>query len=148
VRVSALFGLQLMLAARLAQAQGGCADAQGTSFAFGKTGGTLVPDTMYVAADGTVRGSPRVPADANRVVRVPRDSMLALAHTAWERAFIALPAAPVRPTRNPDAARSFINVSSACGRHKRVEAVPEEAPLVFRELLSRLRRLTGATDQP
>jgi len=127
--------------AQAQHAQRNCVNERATSFAFGSTGGTLRPDTVYLDADGTVRWSSR--ASETRVAHIPRDSVRSLAHLAWSRAFLSLPTAPTRPTRNPDAARSFVDVRSACGRHKHVEAVFEESRPAFRQLLSRLEHLVG-----
>jgi hypothetical protein len=52
-----------------------------------------------------------------------------------------LPTAPTRPTRNPDAARQYIDLHSACGA-KHVEYASGEGAPVFRELYTRLDAVT------
>jgi hypothetical protein len=64
-----------------------------------------------------------------------------LARRAWTGGFVRLPTAPTRPTRNPDAARQYIEIHSACGA-KHVEYVSGEGAPVFRELYTRLDALT------
>jgi hypothetical protein len=51
-----------------------------------------------------------------------------------------LPTAPTRPTRNPDAARQYIELHSACGA-KHVEYASGEGAPEFRELYTKLDAL-------
>ena len=64
-----------------------------------------------------------------------------LARQAWTGPFIRLPAAPTHPTQNPDAARRYVELHSACGAKHVEYASGEESP-VFRDLYTRLDSLT------
>lgn len=119
----------------------GCDREATTSFRFGRTAGNLMPAITEVTAAGTIRH--RGDESAGPALgHVPRKAVLALARRAWRGGFNALPPAPTRPTRNPDAARQFIELHSACGFHHVEYAPGEESPL-FRELYARLTTLTA-----
>jgi hypothetical protein len=100
-----------------------------TSFTFGNVGGTLVPTGLEISRAGQVR-----------------DSVIAAARFAWRSGFARLPTAPTKPTRNPDAARHFIELHSDCGT-KHVEYGPGDESSVFQQLWDRLSRLTTSTGQ-
>jgi hypothetical protein len=71
---------------------------------------------------------------------VSRQTLRALARRAWHGGFTRLPTAPTHPTRNPDAARQYIEIHSACGA-KHVEYADGDAAPAFRELYTRLGAL-------
>ena len=71
---------------------------------------------------------------------VARDAVAGLARMAWSGGFTRLPTAPTRPTHNPDAARDFVEIQSACG-HKHVEYAGGEGAPAFRELLALLQAI-------
>jgi hypothetical protein len=123
-----------------AQHQAACDREHTTAIQFGHTAGNLVPETIEVTRNGTVR---RLDDEHRATVlgHVPRDSVLALARRAWRGGFAALPPAPGRPTANPDAARPYIELHSACGL-KHVEYGPGTESPLFKELFARLTRLT------
>jgi hypothetical protein len=108
-------------------------------FEFGTTGGNIRPDTSRIAADGTISRftGGRWVVDSHHL---SLDAIAGAARLAATNGFMRLPAAPTRPTRNPDASRSFITLHSPCGS-KHVEVPPGTAPPSFRELLAVLERL-------
>ena len=144
-RIALLLSLAMPIAPLAhAAAQGieaGCDKAGTTSFRFGLTGGDLMPSATEITAAGTVRtrGQERI---GPVIGHVRRASVLALAKHAWRSGFGALPPAPTRPTKNPDAARQFIELHSACGFHH-VEYGPGDGSPLFRELYARLKQLTA-----
>ena len=107
-----------------------------TTFEFGRIGGNIRGGSTKIGADGSVT---RLAAEAWTPVGVtlPADAVHGLAKLAWTNGFASLPTAPARPTRNPDAARDYIDVRSACGS-KHVEVANGEGPAAFRELLALL----------
>jgi hypothetical protein len=117
-----------------------------TAISFGRTGGTLKPSGVRIAPNGIVSdlndagGAAGIPASA--AASVPKKEVRRLARKAWTGPFARLPTAPTRPTPNPDAARDFIELRSACGtRH--VEYRGGTGAPAFRRLLAELRSLTG-----
>ncbi|MEP7002486.1 MAG: hypothetical protein ABI969_18490 [bacterium] len=111
-----------------------------TTFEFGRTGGNIRSTAVRVDTSGAISrlvGAVWTPSESG----VPRDAVMGLARIAWSTAFTQLPSAPTKPTRNPDAARDYIDVKSACGS-KHVEAVPDASAPAFRELLALLRIAT------
>jgi hypothetical protein len=111
-----------------------------TVISFGQTGGNIRPGGIRIGVDGTVTrtddsvsGSPAA---------LSRDAVRGLARLAWTSEFTALPPAPTRPTRNPDAAREFIELRSPCGS-KHVEYAAGEGAPIFRELYALLTALTS-----
>ncbi len=107
-----------------------------SSFTFGRTGGNIRPDGFQLDVDGTLsRLTPGAPA--TRIGTVPRDAVRAIARLAWTNGFAALPSSPTHPTRNPDAAREFVDVRSTCASRHVEYAAGEEAP-AFREVRSLL----------
>jgi hypothetical protein len=73
---------------------------------------------------------------------VPVAELRRVAQRAWTGPVVRQPTAPTRPTPNPDAARDFIELRSACGsRH--VEYQSGTGAPEFRRLLARLDSLTG-----
>ena len=139
-----LLSLVLLLAAmplRAQQTLGACDREATTSFRFGLTGGNLEPSATEITAKGEVRR--RGPESAGPTLgHVPRDSVRALAMRGWRGGFGGLPPAPRRPTANPDAARKFIELHSACGMHHVEYGPGTESPL-FNELYARLTRLAS-----
>ncbi len=113
-----------------------------TSISFGHVGGTLKPTGLRIAADGRVHpvGGDSAARHAPRAVSTRE--LRRLVRRGWTKEFMSLPTAPTRPTRNPDAARDFIELRSACGS-KHVEYPGGEGPPPFRELYRELERLTG-----
>jgi hypothetical protein len=116
-----------------------------TSFTFGNVGGTLVPTGLEISRAGQVRRRDGSHPGA-LLGSVPRDSVIAAARFAWRSGFARLPTAPTKPTRNPDAARHFIELHSDCGT-KHVEYGPGDESSVFQQLWDRLSRLTTSTGQ-
>jgi hypothetical protein len=119
----------------------GCDKEATTSFRFGHTAGNLMPSVIEVTAAGAVRHRGDESAGPT-LGHVPRKTVLALARRAWRGGFGALPPAPTHPTRNPDAARQFIELHSACGFHHVEYGPGDESPL-FRELYARLTAITA-----
>ena len=116
-----------------------------TTFEFGRTGGSIRPASIHIVADGTVmaaRGDTAAPM--TRLRTIPEAVVTGLARLAWTGGFSTLRPAPTRPTRNPDASRAFIDVRSACGRHRVEYAMGEEAQR-FRELYALLEMAADAT---
>jgi hypothetical protein len=129
-----------------ARAQGleaGCDKEATTSFRFGLTGGDLMPSATELTSAGYIRHrtQERIGPFTGRV---PRKTVLTLARRAWRGGFGALPPAPTRPTRNPDAARQYIELHSACGFHHVEYGPGDESPL-FRELYARLTSLAATS---
>ncbi|MDB4887513.1 MAG: hypothetical protein JWN79_2951 [Gemmatimonadetes bacterium] len=129
-----------------ARAQGlepGCDKEATTSFRFGLTGGDIMPSATELTSAGYIRH--RTQERVGPVTgRVPREAVLTLARRAWRGGFGALPPAPTHPTPNPDAARQFIELHSACGFHHVEYGPGDESPL-FRELYARLTRLAATS---
>ncbi len=133
----------MLLCASVATAQPpskNCAREATTSFTFGLTGGTLKPVALELSADGTVRKTGEQTGPV--LGTVARKSVATLARRTWRSGFAELPTAPTRPTRNPDVARRFIEIHSACGSHH-VEYALGSEPLLFHALYARLNRLTA-----
>jgi hypothetical protein len=115
-----------------------------TTITFGYTGGTLKPSGLRIAADGAVTPIGSGAAMTHSVESVPRNAVQRMARLGWSGPFLALPTAPTRPTRNPDAARQFIELHSACGSGtKHVEYADGEGAPAFRDLYRRLQALAG-----
>lgn len=112
-----------------------------TAIQFGHAGGNLVPETYEITRTGSVRHQDDE-HHATVLGHVPRDSVRALARRAWRGGFAALPPAPTHPTANPDIARPYIELHTACGL-KHVEYAPGTESPLFRELYARLKRLTA-----
>jgi hypothetical protein len=113
-----------------------------TSIVFGRTGGNIRPSTFLLRVDGTVEDS-NDSANTTPVATVSRADVRRLARTGWRGAFATLPTAPSRPTRNPDAARDFVELRSACGT-KHVEYVSGTGAPAFRAIYQRLIGAAGA----
>lgn len=118
-----------------------CDKVRTTTITFGRAGGSIKPAALRVNADGSL--SQRVDGgDFTSTGRtLARDAVAGLAHLAWSGGFTRLPTAPTKPTRNPDAARDFIEIQSACS-HKHVEYAGGEGAPAFRELLALLQAVT------
>ena len=134
MRFTSLLGAVLLLLPRLAATQpralplrhAVCDRVATTSFTFGRTGGNIRPYGWRLARDGTLSRL----ADgviAERLGVVPREAVRRIARLAWTNGFAALPTSPTHPTRNPDAARHFIEARSACALHHVEYAGGEEA---------------------
>ena len=106
-----------------------CDPTTTTSFVFGHTGGNLRANGFRLAHDGSISRT----TDSTSVGSITPAAVSGLARLAWTKEFVGLPEAPMRPTRNPDATRDFIDVNSACGR-KHVEYPSGEGARSFREL--------------
>jgi hypothetical protein len=118
---------------------GRCDRTAATSFSYGRTGGSIRPTATHVAAAG---GAER---DSGAALVVVSPAVLnGLARLARAGGFATLPAAPTRPTPNPDAARDFIELRSVCGA-KHVEYAAGTGAPVFRELYALLTALGGAS---
>jgi hypothetical protein len=114
-----------------------------TAITFGHTGGTLKPSGLRIAANGMVRPVGSGAGIPHSAESVSRAAVRGMARQAWRGPFASLPAAPTRPTRNPDAARQFIELQSACGS-KHVEYAAGEGAPAFNDLYARLEALAGA----
>jgi hypothetical protein len=110
-----------------------------TSIAFGRTAGNIKPEGLLLRADGTLV---RDDSSASQLARVATAEVRRLARRGWTGPFARLRPAPTRPTRNPDAARDFVELRSACGS-KHVEYVMGQGPLAFRELYNSLTSLAS-----
>jgi hypothetical protein len=115
-----------------------------TEITFGRTGGSIRPAGLRVGTDGIVTRAGDSVSGSPPVVTLSRETVRGLARLAWTNGFAALPTAPTRPTRNPDAARDFVELRSPCGR-KHVEYAAGEGAPVFRELYALLTALTTTT---
>lgn len=113
-----------------------------TAISFGRTGGNIRPAGVRILPTGAVRdlGDTAEPPRAMR--KVPVAELRRLARRAWTGPFVRLPTAPTRPTPNPDAARDFIELHSACGS-KHVEVQGEMGSREFRRLFAELDSLTS-----
>jgi hypothetical protein len=139
----------VLLAACMSLLGNGRADAQRarcdrigtTSISFGRTGGNIRPTGVRILANGAVRDLGDTSDPPRAMTRVPVADVRRLARRAWTGAFARLPTAPRRPTSNPDAARDFIELRSACGR-KHVEYQGGTGAPEFRRLLAELDSLT------
>ena len=139
----ALLGASMSLlgAAHVAAQRAACDRIATTSISFGRTGGNIRPSGVRILANGAVRdlGDTGDPPRAMSRVRVA--DLRRVARRAWTGPFVRLPTAPTRPTPNPDAARDFIELRSACGR-KHVEYQAGSGAPEFRRLLAELDSLT------
>ena len=124
-----------------AAARARCDPIASASFDFGLTGGNLKPTGWRIAANGVVSPVSESADASSRRHSVSTRALRDLARRARTGGFMRLPTAPTRPTRNPDAAREYIELHSACGT-KHVEYASGEGAPVFRELYSRLDTLT------
>jgi hypothetical protein len=115
-----------------------------TEITFGRAGGSIRPAGLRVGVDGTVTRTGDSVSGSPPVGTLSPETVRGLARLAWTNGFAALPTAPTRPTRNPDAARDFIELRSPCGR-KHVEYATGEGAPVFRELYALLTALTAPT---
>ena len=112
----------------------------GPAITFGREGGNIRPRSFAIWSDGRI-----TPADSaavrDTISAIAPAAVAALARLARTGGFWALaPRAIRRPTRNPDAARDFIDVQLTCGRH-RVEYIGGRGPPAFAELLALLGAL-------
>ena len=138
-----IIGLLIALNALPVHAQATCDREGTTSFRYGLTGGDLMPLATEVTARGEVRERTMEHVGAVNG-HVPRRAVRALAHRAWRGGFGTLPPAPTKPTSNPDAARPYIELHSACGFHHVEYGPGTESPL-FRDLMARLKRLVATS---
>jgi hypothetical protein len=118
-----------------------CDPVASTSFSFGLTGGNLRPTGWHITPGGIVSAVGDSGGAPSPRRTVSRQTLRALARRAWHGGFTRLPTAPTHPTRNPDAARQYIEIHSACGA-KHVEYAAGDAAPAFRELYTRLGALT------
>lgn len=104
------------------------AAARGPTFVFGREGGNIRPSQTALYADGRVaRG----------------DAVAGLARLARVGGFWTLVVPAIRrPTRNPDAARQYVEVHLTCRSH-RVEAAGE-LPTAMRQLVALLEAVAPA----
>ena len=119
----------------------GCDKVGTTSIEFGRTGGSIKPAALRVSVDGSLLQRVDGGEFGSTGRTLSRDAVTGLARLAWSGGFTRLPTAPTKPTHNPDAARDFIDIRSACG-HKHVEYAGGEAAPAFRELLALLQAVT------
>ena len=118
-----------------------CARIGTTAISFGRTGGNLRPSGVRILANGAVRDLGDTEDPPRAINRVPVAELRRVARRAWTGPFVKLPTAPSRPTPNPDAARDFIELRSACGS-KHVEYQGGTGATEFRRLLAELDALT------
>lgn len=112
-----------------------------TTITFGRTGGSIKPTALRANVNGSLSQRMDGGEFTSTGRTLPVDAVSGLARLAWSGGFTRLPTAPTKPTRNPDAARDFIEIQSACG-HKHVEYAGGEGAPAFRELLALLQALT------
>jgi hypothetical protein len=142
VRLALLAAAMPLLGSARADAQHPRCDRIGTtSISFGRTGGNIRPAGVRILASGAVRDLGDTSDPPRAMSRVPVDQLRRLARRAWTGPFARLPTAPNRPTPNPDAARDFIELRSACGA-KHVEYQAGAGAPEFRHLLAELDSLT------
>ncbi len=116
---------------------------RGATITFGHEGGSLRPRTITIAADGRIRAGGASATDS--VAAIPPAAVTALATLAHEGGFWTLSSPPVRrPPRNPDAARTFIEVTLSCGAHRVEYVTGEPIPPVFSGFEALLAVVTGA----
>ena len=150
VRTRAILGAAvaaaLLLPVHSAAAQPGTCDRVGTtSIAFGRTAGNIKPAILLLRTNGNL-----VRIDSARMSQlatVPVTEVQRLARRGWTGPFATLPESPTRPTRNPDMARDFVELRSACGV-KHVEYAMGEGPPAFRELYDALAAIAGNAPPP
>jgi hypothetical protein len=105
---------------------------------WGHEAGTLRPASITLWADGSMRDAAHARTPANRAIA---DSIRVIASDVRRSALWATVAPPVtRPTRNPDVAREYIEVSLSCGRRRWLYPA-DEAPAAFDALSRRLDAL-------
>ena len=115
---------------------------RGAAIIFGHEGGLLRPRTVAIAADGLVRAGSDTANDSLKVI--PPAAVAALATLARTGGFWVIKAPPSRrPPRNPDAARSFIEVTLTCGSRRAEYVMGEPMPAAFTDLEALLMALTG-----
>jgi hypothetical protein len=85
-----------------------------TGFAFGRTGGNIMPFSVTIAASGTVTATGAAPAHVDAVTK---QRLAILNRAALDARFRTLPAATSCPGTLPDVAAQFIRVG---GRTVRV----------------------------
>jgi hypothetical protein len=134
-------GASLLGGMPAAAQRAGCDRIATTSISFGRTGGNIKPGGVRILPTGMVRDLGDTGDPPRAMSRVPVAELRRLARRAWTGPFVRLPTAPTRPTPNPDAARDFIELRSACGR-KHVEVQGGSGTPEFRRLLAELDSLT------
>lgn len=97
----------LALVATLAAPAGGAATAP--SFAFGRTGGNIIPFTVTISAGGRVQASGPVQAGRTTLTKA---QLATLVLVASQVRFSALPAATMCTGTLPDVATSFVRVGT------------------------------------
>jgi len=112
----------------------------GPVFVRGNEAGTLRPSTIAFWADGSMRATAHARTAANRAIA---DSVRMIAGDVRRSPLWTTVAPPItRPTRNPDIAREYVEVSLSCGRRRWL--YPADAmPAVFDALSRRLDALAG-----
>lgn len=139
--LGAAVAMALALGCRPASAQhASCDRVATTSIAFGRTAGNIKSEGFLLRRDGTLVRDDSTASEP--LATVSRTEVRRLARRGWTGPFVKLRTAPTRPTRNPDAARDFVELRSACGT-KHVEYVMGEGPPAFRELYDSLTALAG-----
>jgi hypothetical protein len=113
-----------------------------TSITFGRTGGNITPAGLRIAASGAVTSLADRAGVGSSARAVPVDELRRLAALGWRGRFVRLPTAPTRPTHNPDVARDFVELRSACAR-KHVEVPADQEPAAFRALFTQLETVAG-----
>jgi hypothetical protein len=134
-------GFALLGTARVVAQPTRCDRIGTTSISFGRTGGNIKPSGVRILTNGAVRDLGDTGDPPRAMSRVPVAELRRVARRAWTGPFVRLPTAPTRPTPNPDAARDFIELRSACGR-KHVEYQAGSGAPEFRRLLAELDALT------
>lgn len=116
---------------------------RGATVTFGRVGGNIRPRSFAIYADGRITvASADSTRDSIAVISVA--AVAALARLARSGGFWELrPPTIRRPSRNPDAAREFVEVTLTCGR-KRAEYVAGAEPAVFSEYLALLAAVARA----
>ena len=100
-------------------------------------GGNIRPRSFAIDASGRITVA-SVDSTRDSVTTIPTAAVAALGQLARTGGFWELtPPMIRRPTRNPDAAREFIEVTLTCGR-KRAEYAAGAAPAAFSEYLALL----------
>jgi hypothetical protein len=128
------------LAVPLAVLAGGSGKRQGApTFAFGRTGGNIVPAKVAIGRDGQVTTTGAVKTTLTQASPPLRNGLAKLARA---EGFFAMPASTACPGVNPDVASRFVTVTA--GGKSRTVTVHGGCRAAFEELYAVLSASVGA----
>jgi hypothetical protein len=141
VRVSVLLAsVTVALAVPLAVLAGGSGKRQAApSFAFGRTGGNIVPAKVSIGRDGRVTTTGAVKAT---LTQAPLPLRNGLGKLARAEGFFSLPSSIACPGVNPDVASNFVTV--VAGGKSHTVTVHGSCRAAFEELYAVLSASVGA----